>query len=557
MEKIWMESWPKDIPKELKYRLGEKPLHEYLRENAKMTPNKTAFIFYGKEITWKELNDRSDRLANFFKQNQIEKGDRIGLFMQNCPQYVIAHYAIQKIGAIVTPLNPMYKENELEYHVCEVDIKAIVTAQELLPIVKTVQGRTTSLELIISTNYVDYLPEQPAFPFPSELLQEKADLGNSYDLFSIFNYYDPINYTELIDITQDVALMIFTSGTTGRPKGAMLTYENALNKTAALFHANSGKVDEMRLSIAPLYHIAGMLMGMNVTIYSGATCVLLTRFDAETTITAIEQYKCTTWYSIAPMNVEILNYPGIDSRDIRSLKTNPATSFGIPVTEGLAARWEQITDGCKLYEIAYGLTETHTSDTFMPLDKIKYGSCGIPIYDNDIKIVDLENGKILPQGQQGEIVLKNKGVFKGYWNRPDVTEKTLRNGWVYTGDIGYFDEDGYLYFCGRIKEMIKCSGYSVFPEDVEALILKHPAIEKVAVIGVPDEKRGESVKAFIILKNEFIGRVTEDEIIRWSKENMAAYKYPRYVEFRESLPATGAGKVLRRLLMEDTKSKVK
>lgn len=204
--------------------------------------------------------------------------------------------------------------------------------------------------------------------------------------------------------------------------------------------------------------------------------------------------------------------------------------------------------GLPLFEASYGLSETHTCDTFMPMDKIKYGSCGIPTYETEIRMVDPVTGEDLPTGKQGEIVIKNPGVFKGYFNNPEATTKTLHNGWVFTGDIGKFDEDGFLYFLGRSKEMIKSSGYSVFPEDVEALMSRHAAVLQVAVIGVPDEVRGESVKAFVVLKPEYKGKITELEMMKWAKENMAAYKYPRFIEFIDQLPVTSSGKVLRRLL---------
>lgn len=303
----------------------------------------------------------------------------------------------------------------------------------------------------------------------------------------------------------------------------------------------------------PLCHIAGMVMGVNIPVYSGTPCVLLTKFEPEPVITSIEKYEISFWYSVAPMNAGLLQYPGLKERKLNTLRRNLATSFGMPVTEELADKWKDVTGGCQMYEAAYGLSETHTCDTFMPADNIKFGSCGIPVFDTEMRIVNLETGEDQPVGEQGEIVIKNPGVFKGYWNRPEATRETLRNGWVHTGDIGYFSEDGYLFFSGRVKEMIKCSGYSVFPEDVEEMLMEHPAIAQVAVVGVPDSVRGESVKAFVIL-NPSVEKVSEEEIIKWSKEKMAAYKYPRYVEFRERLPATSSGKVLRRLLKEGSEA---
>ncbi|PWA11157.1 AMP-dependent synthetase [Pueribacillus theae] len=550
MQTILKKSWPNGVPKTLTYRLGEKPLHEYLIQNAKEHPNKTAYVYYGNHITWRQLHNDTIRLAQFFKNQGVKKGDCIALFMQNCPQYLIGHYAIQMLGATVVPLNPMYKESELEYFINEAEIKAVVAGEELHSLLIGAKKNTSSLEFIITTNYADYLTQDVALPIPEELKMKKQYFENAFDLLKVIQMTEPINETEKINIWDDVGLMVFTSGTTGRPKAAMLTYGNALFKTAATTQAYQLNDEDTTLAVAPLCHIAGMVMGVNIPVYSACECVLLTRFEPEAAISAIEKYRINKMYTVAPMNVAILNDPGIEKRDLTSLELNFSTSFGIPVDEKLAESWKKLTNGCLLYETAYGLSETHTCDTFMPIDKIRFGTCGIATYDTDIRIIDVETGQDLPPGEQGEIAVKNPGVFKGYLNRPDATAETLKDGWVFTGDIGKIDEDGYVYFIGRVKEMIKCSGYSVFPEDVEALMNDHEAILQVAAAGIPDPVRGESVKAFVVLKPEYKGKITERDIIEWSKEKMAAYKYPREVEFLDSLPATSSGKVLRRLLKE-------
>lgn len=545
------KSWPKGVLKELDYRLGEKPLHEYLVQHAAERPDQIAYVFYGKEITWNQLNDSTRRLAQFLKNQGVGKGDRIGLYMQNCPQYLIGHYAIQTLGAIVVPLNPMYKATELEHLINEAEIKAVIAGQELFQRLESVKDKLTPLEFIITTNYADFLPEDVTLPLPEELKLVKQAVENTFDFLEIINASEPVSETESINIWEDVGLMVFTSGTTGRPKAAMLTFGNALFKTAATTQGYQVEKEDKTVGIAPLCHIAGMVMGVNIPVYSATSCILLTRFDPEAVIKAIESYKVNKLYTVAPMNAAILNHPGIENRDLTTLEMNFATSFGMAVDARLAESWGKLTDGCLLFEAAYGLSETHTCDTFMPIDRIKYGTCGIATYDTELRIVDTGTGEDLPAGRQGEIAVKSPGVFKGYLNRPDATAETLRDGWVFTGDIGLIDEDGYLYFIGRVKEMIKSSGYSVFPEDVESLMNDHEAILQVAVVGVPDEKRGESVKAFVILKPEYKGKVSEPDIIEWSKEKMAAYKYPRFVEFRDSLPATSSGKVLRRHLKEE------
>lgn len=548
MKAIIRKSWPKDLSQTLVYRLGEKPLHEYLLQNSRDYPNEIGYTYYGRDLTWREMADYTSRIASFLRAQGIVKGDRVALYMQNCPQYILSHYAVQMLGAIVVPLNPMYKASELNYFISEAGIKAIIAAQELYSNLESILDEATTLQFIVTTNYTDLLIEKSTIPIPDELKIEKEVIANTFDLIRVMNASDPLLKTEKIDIWNDVSLLVFTSGTTGRPKAAMLTYGNALFKTAATVHGYRLEQSDRTVANAPLCHIAGMVMGVNIPVYQALFCVLFTRFDPEATIQAIEDYKITKFYSIAPMNAAILNYPGIENRDLTSLKLNFATSFGMKVDEKLAEAWKKLTNGCVMLEASYGLSETHTCDTFMPMEKIKFGSCGIPTFDTEVRIIDPETGKDLPTGKHGEIVIKNPGVFKGYLNRPDATAETLRDGWVYTGDIGSIDEDGYLYFHGRIKEMIKSSGFSVFPEDVEALMSEHEAISQVACIGVPDPKRGESVQAFIVLKPSYKGKITEAEMIEWAKDKMAAYKYPRSIVFIDELPATSSGKVLRRLL---------
>ena len=550
MERIWMKNWPKGVSAKLEYRLGEKPLHEYLRQNARDFPDKPAYIFYGRVITWKELDEYTDRFANFLRGIGVQKKDKVVLFMQNCPQYVIAHYGIQKLGAVVGPASPMFKEWELEYEVNDLGARVIVTADDLYPFVKNIRANTR-LEEVVVTNYRDMAPSDPTIPVPKELKQEKKGYPGTRDMMEALRIYPAQAPLVDIDIWEDVYMIVYTSGTTGRPKGAMLTYGNALFKIAGAFHFNKMQPDDIRLTAMPICHIAGNNQGLGLPVYGGITNVLLTRFEAEAVLTAFERYHCTLWSGTTPMLLALMQQPNAEKWDLSSLRQTFCISFGVALTEEIVTAWKNFTHGSVIHESGWGLSETHTSDTYMPYDKGKYGSNGIPVFETDFRIIDPQTGKEMEPDEQGEIVVRNPGVFKGYWNKPEATAETLRDGWVYTGDIGRFDDDGYLYFIGRIKEMIKCSGYSVFPEDVEVMLLKHPAVAQVGVIGMPDSSRGESVKAFIVLKTEYKGKITEEDIIPWSKEKMAAYKYPRAIEFRESLPATATGKVLRRLLKEE------
>lgn len=548
MNKRERKGWPTNLSPVLSYRRGQKPLYEYLRDYAGLNPEKTAIIWYGREMSYQEINDLSDRFATFLRSSGIKKGDRVALFLSNCPQYFIAHYGIQKSGGVVCPCSPLFKEWELEYQLKDSAAKFIVAADSLYDIVSKVLPQT-NIEQVILTNYGDLLPPEPTLNVPEEICQPKALFPGVLDLLTAINDTETLPQPE--DVTmEDMALMVYTSGTTGMPKGAMLSHKNALFKSAAVVQSNEIRKEGMILSVAPLYHIAGMLMGLNCTIYANATTVLLYRFDPIAVLQAIDRYKCTFWYSIVPMNVYVMQVPNPQQYDLSSLKINASTSFGIILTTEIAEAWVKFTGGCKLFEGAYGLSETHTGDTFMPSNAIKYGTQGIPTYETSLRILDPETGEEKATGEMGEIVLTNPGVFKGYRNRPEDTARTLRDGWVYTGDMGFLDEDGYLTFSGRFKEMIKVSGYSVFPEEVEVMLIRHEAIAQVAVVGIDDPQKGEVVKAYVVLKPEQGTHITAQDIIEWAKQRMSPYKSPRFVEFRDSLPSTGAGKVLRRLLKD-------
>ena len=526
------------------------PLHECLRAHARQTPDKAAYLWYGAAITFAALDRASDAFAARLAALGVRKGEPVALFMNNCPQYIMAHYGIQKLGAIVCPCGPLNKEHELEYQLGDLQARVIVAADTLLPVVDKVRAKT-ALQHVFAVRYEELLPAQPTIDVPPDLLALQAQsraLPAGVEDFLAVTRSGATPPAVAIEIDEDVALMTYTSGTTGLPKGAMLTFRNALHKTAVSVSTKGIATDDVLLAIAPLYHIAGMLMGVNIPILCGATAVLLHRFDPLTVLQAISRHRVTWWYSIAPMNVAVMAVPQARDFDLTSLRENTVTSFGIAYTEALAQQWRGFAPNCASMEAAYGLSETHTMDTYMPNEAIRWGTHGIPVPGNQIRIIDPETGAEQPPGQAGEIILKNQGVFKGYWNKPEATAKTLKDGWVYTGDMGKIDAEGYLTFMGRFKEMIKVSGYSVFPEEVEILLIKHPAVAQAAVIGVPDPEKGEVVKAFIVCKPG--ASVPAADLITWARDNMANYKVPRAVEFIDALPATGSGKVLRRLLKD-------
>lgn len=530
------------------YLQEEKPLHEYLRAHARTQPDKAAYIWYGSTITYRELNTLSDRFAARLAALGVKKGDRVVLFLSNCPQYVIAHFGIQKLGAIVSPCSPLFKKHELEYQVADLGAEVIVAAESLYPVVSEVLGKT-KLKHVFLTGYADMLPTEPTINVLPEINLPKQRVAGTVDFLDALqdDTLTPPNPSLSLD---DVALMTYTSGTTGMPKGAMLTYRNALFKANAATFYSGVNDTTITLSVAPLYHIAGMLTGISVTIYSGATSVLLFRFDPLAVLQAIDRYQVANWYSIAPMNVAVMQVPDAGKYNLKSLRLNPCTSFGITLTQPLAEQWKNFAGGCQTFEAAYGLSETHTGDTYNPRDAVKWGTQGKFIAGVECRIVDHDTGAELPPGQMGEITLRSPGNFKGYWNNPEATAATLRDGWVHTGDMGMIDADGYLTFSGRFKEMIKVSGYAVFPEEVESILTKHPAVQQAAVIGVPDPTKGQVIMAAIVPKPEAAATISAEEIIAWSREQMAPYKVPKTVEFRMELPMTGTGKVLRRLVKE-------
>ena len=525
------------------------PLHETLRAHARTRPDDVACLWYGRAITWAELDRTSDAFAARLQALGVQKGDPVALFLNNCPQYLVAHYGIQKMGGIVCPCGPLNKEHELQYQLGDLQARVIVTADTLLPVVDKVRA-STALQHVFVARYGELLPEAPSIDVPPELLALRASAAplpaNCEDFWAtVCAGGTPAPVAVSLD---DVALMTYTSGTTGLPKGAMLSYGNALFKTAAAAQCNGVRSNDVLLSVAPLYHIAGMVMGVNVPVFTGATGVLLYRFDPVGVAQALARHRVSWWYSIAPMNAALMQVPGLREMDLTALRMNPVTSFGITLTEALAQQWRTFAPHCTSFEAAYGLSETHTVDTYMPHDAIRWGTQGKAVPGNEIRIIDPDTGATQPAGEVGEITIRGPGNFKGYWNKPEATAQTLRNGWVHTGDMGKVDADGYLSFIGRFKEMIKVSGYSVFPEEVEGILCKHPAVAQAAVIGVPDADKGEVVRAFIVCKPG--QSVAPEALVQWARENMAPYKAPREVRVIDALPATGAGKVLRRLLRD-------
>lgn len=520
-----------------------KPILTYLVQHAKQAPTKTAIHYYGKQISYEELLIDINKMARYLKKNGVKKGDTVTLFLQNCPQYFISFFAIQQLGAIVGPCNPMFKQFELQYQLQDLEAVMLITTPDLYNIYLQIENQT-NVQTVILTSYQDYLPEKPFPEFPEQISSVPENYAHAWNQILLETERE-LQQAE-IDLKNDVSLIIYTSGTTGNPKGAMLSFGNSEYEAYAVAKNFAITHEDIMISVMPICHIAGKLVGMLSAMIAGATVVLLARFDKKTMSQSIDHYKVTFLYTTTPMNVQMLQDDILTSIKTNHLRMNITTSFGIQLTKDISDAWEAAV-GIPIMEFAYGMSETHTGNTLMPPHAIKYGTVGKVTEGTEVIIVDPDNyDHILPPKRDGLILVKGPSVFKGYKGREAETKVNFHGDYFITGDIGKIDEEGYLYFLGRLKEMIKCSGYSVYPEEVEKILTKHPAVNQVAVIGIPDEVRGESVKAFIV-KNKG-EKAAAEEIIQWAKEHMSAYKYPREIEFIEELPKTNSGKILRRKL---------
>ncbi|WP_088012632.1 long-chain fatty acid--CoA ligase [Gottfriedia acidiceleris] len=547
--------WPKRVSKSL--TVPETTLYDNLVVSAKRYPNKTAIEYYGASKTYKQLLEEVDHLAGYLEHRlEVYPGERVMLYMQNSPQYVIAFYAILRVRGIVVPINPMNTTDELEFYINDCEIKTAFIGQELSPQIEPLQAKT-GLENLVVAVYSEYLP---AIPLVSDLSTEITQPKKIYESENIFYWEDAIQ-TQLTPSLyegncEDVAVLPYTSGTTGLPKGCIHTHKTVQANVVGSAVWMNISANAVSFSTLPLFHVTGMVHGMHTPIFTGSSMVLLTRWNRNHACKLIENYQCTHWVNISTMLIDFLANPSLNTDDIKSLVN--IAGGGAPLPEAVGEHLFQLT-GLKFVE-GYGLSETIAQTHFNPPDRPKLQCLGIPSFDVDARIIEPITMKQLGVGEVGEIVVNGPQVFKGYFNRPEETKDALIeiDGKLFfrTGDIGRFDDEGYYFIVDRVKRMINASGFKVWPTEVENLLYKHPAIQQACVVSKPDEKRGETVKAYVILNPVYLGKVSEDDIIDWSKEHMASYKYPRYVEFTKKLPTTASGKILWRTLQEAEWSKV-
>ncbi|HET9317768.1 MAG TPA: AMP-binding protein [Vicinamibacteria bacterium] len=545
MSRPWRRFWPPGVD-ESRITLPEEPLSVILKRNALATPRRPAIIFYGREVTFAELDDASDRFAGWLRGHGLAPGDRVALYLENSPQFAIAYMGTLKAGCVNVCLNPMNKSAELQRDLSDSGARVLVSSDHGYPAVEAIRGET-ELAAVAVTSYGDFLPASPTLPVPPSFAAPPERFDRTESFLAVVADSKPLAVPEPRLLT-DVALLQYTSGTTGYPKGAEITHGNIVaNCELQRVYIDAHPEEDVVLGVLPWFHITGMECQLNLSAYLGTPLVAIGRFDLETVLAAIQRYRCTATTLIATVNVAIASYPGTKNYDLGSMRT--CCSGGAPVPEAVAERWEAVT-GHKLIE-GYGLSETTAPTHINPPHRPKYGTVGLALPFTDVKLVAVEDGVTeVPPGQPGEVVVRGPMVMKGYWKRPEATRETLRDGWLSTGDVGCFDDEGYLRIVERKKDLIKASGFSVYPAEVEAALYRHPSILEAGVVGVPDPYRGEEVVAYVVLRPEAREGLSEQQIVDWSREQMAVYKAPRQVHFLDKLPRTATGKILRRALRE-------
>ncbi len=555
-DKPWQDMYPATIPTSLEYT--EKPLHSFLKQSAEEFSDTIAIHFEGKEMTYKELYESALKFSAYLQDIGLEKGDRVAIMLPNSPQVVIGFFGTLMAGGVVVQTNPLYTERELEYHLNDSGATFILTLDILFPRVSTIAKRT-DLKHIVITTIKDYLPfpKNLIYPFIQKkqygLVVKVEHSGNHHLLKEIMKTSVPQESTVETDFENDIALLQYTGGTTGFPKGVMLTHKNLLANTemckAWLYKGGRGK--EKVLGIIPFFHVYGMTTVMLLSVVQGYQMILMPNFNAEKTLKTIHKEKPTTFPGAPTIYIGLLNHPDIGKYDLSSIDACISGSAALPVE--IQEQFERVTGG-KLVE-GYGLSEaspvTH-ANLIWDEPRVK-GSIGLPWPDTDAAILSLETGEPVPVGEIGEISIKGPQVMKGYWNRPEETEAAFRNGWLLTGDLGYMDEKGYFYVVDRKKDVIIAGGFNIYPREIEEVLYEHEDIQELVVAGIPDPYRGETVKAYIVLKEG--ASVTDEELDEFARKYLAAYKVPRVYEIRKELPKTAVGKILRRALIEEEKKK--
>ena len=551
--------WPARVPHSLS--LPETTLWDNLDISARRFPNKDALIFLGNRLSYADLRSQAEKLAAYLQSVGVQKGDRVVLNMQNCPQLVIAHFAILRANAVVVPVNPMNRSEELKHYITDPDARvAITTADLAADLAKASNELPTGqgLKNMVVTHFTD--------AFHADVQGEDAPPVAWHDWLFTQHALPQLQGGEVLDwphalanqfalgpLTvgiEDLAVLPYTSGTTGLPKGCMHPHRSIMHNAMASGYWGNGTHENIGLLVVPMFHITGMTSVMHSGIYLGATLVLMPRWERELAGRLISKWQVTHWTNIPTMVIDLLGSPNFDKFNLKSLVHIGGGGAAMP--QAVAQR---LLDLYGLsYSEGYGLTETAAPSHNNPPDSPKQQCLGIPFMSVDARVVDPETLEEVPPGQSGEIVMHGPQIFNGYWKRPDATEAAFFDmdgkRFFRSGDLGRVDEDGYFFITDRLKRMINASGFKVWPAEVEALMFKHPAIQEACIISTRDAYRGETVKAVVVLRASHKGQLNEQDIIDWCRENMAIYKAPTHVQFADALPKSGSGKVMWRALQE-------
>ncbi|PUE24111.1 long-chain fatty acid--CoA ligase [Limnohabitans sp. JirII-29] len=551
--------WPARLPHAIS--VPHTSLWDNLAISARRYPDKTALIFLGQALRYADLLAQAERLAAHLQHLGVQKGDRVVLNMQNCPQLVIAHFAILRANAVVVPVNPMNRAEELKHYITDPDARVAITTADLAAELAHASNQLPSaqrLAHLVVTHFADAFDTQVSgddappqawhtWLFTQHPLPE-LDGGEAHtwqDALACAHKVGP-----LLVGPDDLAVLPYTSGTTGLPKGCMHPHRSIMHNAMATAIWSGSTHENVGLLVVPMFHITGMTSVMHSGIYLGATLVLMPRWDRELAGRLISKWQITHWTNIPTMVIDLLGSPNFDKFNLKSLVHIGGGGAAMP--QAVAQRLYDLY-GLR-YSEGYGLTETAAPSHNNPPDAPKQQCLGIPFMSTDARIVDPETLQELPQGESGEIVIHGPEVFNGYWKQPEATAAAFfvldGKRFFRSGDLGRVDEDGYFFITDRLKRMINASGFKVWPAEVEALMFKHPAIQEACIISARDSYRGETVKAVVVLRASHQGLVTEQDIIAWCREHMAVYKAPTQVQFVDVLPKSGSGKVMWRALQE-------
>ena len=551
--------WPKRLPHAI--TVPATSLWDNLETSARRYPDKAALVFFGSVLTYSQLLQKAEQLAQCLRGLGVKKGDRVVLCMQNCPQLVIAHFAILRANAVVVPVNPMNRTEELKHYITDPDAKVAITTADLAGELARASDSLTEkdrLAYLIVTHFTD--------AFDAQVSGDDAPPTAWNDWLRTRHALPPLQGGQTLDWNQalaaggelpailvgpsDLAILPYTSGTTGLPKGCMHPHTSIMHNAVASGLWGNGSAENVVLVVVPMFHITGMVSVMHTSIRAGATLVVMPRWDRDLAGRLISRWRVTHWTNIPTMVIDLLASPNFASYDLSSLVYIGGGGAAMP--QAVAQRLLEQFD--LRYVEGYGLTETAAPSHSNPPDAPKQQCLGIPFMGTDARVIDPDTLLEVPMGEAGEIIMHGPEVFNGYWKRPDATEAAFMEldgkRFFRSGDLGRVDEDGYFFLTDRLKRMINASGFKVWPAEVEALMYRHPAIQEACIISTPDSYRGESVKAVVVLRSPHRDLVSEQEIVDWCRENMAVYKVPRIVQFVDALPKSGAGKVMWRTLQE-------